>query len=259
MSVADPLALWLRPDEQCVALADGFRLIQRLRGHRYSVDDMLVGQLACTACPAPRRVLDLGCGIGSVLLTEAWAWPDATLVGVEAQPEHVSLAQRNIVLNDCEQRVSVVEGDLRDEQLIDGLGTFDVVTATPPYFDPAAATPCADKQRAYAQFELRGGIEAYAAAAARALAPGGRLVACASALRPERARDAFERAGLGVAMFRDVLPRPDKPPFLQLLLGVAGPAPTRTLPPLVLRLANGQRSEEHIALREWSGIACGVW
>lgn len=253
------LALWVRPDEQCIALTAQFRLIQRLKGHRYSVDDMLVAHLACSGHAEPKRVLDLGCGIGSVLLTEAWAWPSTRLVGLEAQPEHVALARRNVLLNGCESRVDILAGDLRDPVVFESLGEFDLVTATPPYFDPNAATPCADPQRAYAQFELRGGIEDYVRAAARVLSPGGRFVACASALQPERARRAFAAAGLAVRVFRDVLPRQDKPPFLQLLVGGRAPADPQVMAPLVLRLPDGRRSPEHIAIREWSGIPCGPW
>ena len=138
----DPLGPWVRPDEQSIALTSSFRLIQKRKGHRYSVDDMLVAHLACTRCPSPARTLDLGCGIGSVLLTVAWANPRASFVGIEAQPEHVALATRNVVLNGCDDRVEIVLGDLRDHSLVESFGQFDLVTATPPYFDPRAATPC---------------------------------------------------------------------------------------------------------------------
>ena len=83
MSFPCALDLWIRPDEQCVALTERFRLIQRYRGHRYSVDDMLVGHLAGSQGGAPTRVLDLGCGLGSVLLMLAWRLPSASFVGVE--------------------------------------------------------------------------------------------------------------------------------------------------------------------------------
>jgi tRNA1(Val) A37 N6-methylase TrmN6 len=41
-------------------------------------------------------VLDLGCGIGSVLLMLAWRFPDAAVVGVEAQALSLDLARRSI-------------------------------------------------------------------------------------------------------------------------------------------------------------------
>ena len=255
----DSLAPWLRPDEQSVALAAGFRLIQRYRGHRYSSDDMLVAHRACTdGRPAPARVLDLGCGIGSVLLMAAWAWPEAVLTGVEAQPEHVALARRNVLLNGCEGRARVVSGDMRDEALLARLGTFELVTGTPPYFDPAASTVCADRQRACAHWELRGGIEDYARAAAACLAPSGRFVVCAGPTPPDRTERAFAAVGLRVDAWRAVLPRPDKPPFLLLLTGTRSPdEPTREEPPLTMREADGRRTLEHIQIRESFGVPCG--
>lgn len=258
MSPADPasaLDLWIRPDEQCVALSRGFRLIQRRRGHRWSVDDMLVGELAGRSVTAPARALDLGCGLGSVLLMVARAHRRASLVGLEAQPEHVALARRNLWLNGCEGRARVVQGDLRDLELVDGLGTFDLITATPPYFDPRSATICADRLRAFAHFELLGGIEDYVRAASLALGPEGVLVACAAAEPAGRAEQALAAAGLAPTTIRPVAPRRDKPPFLLLLTATVAPA-ARPAPraPLVLREADGGLTKEHQQLRCQLGL-----
>jgi len=251
-----------RPTEQSIALTRDFRLLQHLKGHRYSVDDMLVAHLAGTrGCPTPPgRVLDLGCGLGSVLLITAWANPEAQLVGLELLPEHVHFAKRNVRLNHCSERVRIVAGDLRDEALVGSLGRFDLVTGSPPYFAPDSGTLCKDPSRAAAHFELNGGIEDYAQAARRALAPGGLFVTCSTADPPERAVAAFERAGLRLHFRQAVVPRPGKPPFLTLLVG-SGPDVHPELQdaveeaePLVLRHTDGRRTPEHVAIREWTGL-----
>lgn len=246
--------------EQCIALTRDFRLLQKRRGHRYSVDDMIVAHLAVThfatsGRPAPDRVLDLGCGLGSVLLITAWAFPEATFVGLEALEEHVTYARRNLLLNGCDQRARVVSGDLRDLPLVESLGRFALVTGSPPYFEEGTGTLCADPARAAAHFELRGGIEDYAAAARRALEPGGLFVACAAAEPPDRAEAAFARAGLSLRYRRAVLPGAGRPPFLQLLVGTVGAAPPcEDGPDLVLRQEDGRRTAEHRAIRSWTGL-----
>lgn len=247
------------PGEQSVALTGDFRLIQPKKGHRTSVDDMLVAHLACVQSGAPRRVLDLGCGLGSVLLMVAWARRTAQLVGVEAEPKHVSLAWRNVLVNGCQDRAHIVKGDLRDASLIGGLGTFDLVLGTPPYFEPGSGTMCSDPLRAAAQWELRGGIEDYAHAAAQTLSPTGLFVTCAAAAPPERAAKAFERAGLALRSKRQVLPRTGKPPFLTLLVGsLAASDSAVEEPPLLLRHLDGIRSREHIEIREWFGVPASI-
>jgi tRNA1Val (adenine37-N6)-methyltransferase len=255
-----------RSGEQSIALTRDFRLLQPQRGHRYSVDDMLVGHLAGTRGGAPRRVLDLGCGLGSVLLIAAWALPGAELVGLELNPELAEFARRNVLLNRCGPRVRIATGDLRDRSLLESLGLFDLVTGSPPYFAPGSGTPCADPARAAAHFELHGGIEEYALAASQVLAPGGLFVACAGAAPPGRGRQALRRAGLALVHHRDVLPREGKPPFLALLVGsraptsVPGSAAVRPsadeieVAPLVLRRADGRRTSEHLAIRAWTGV-----
>lgn len=252
--------LLIRPDEQCVALTKGFRLIQRFKGHKYSVDDLLVAAIARDLTPHPQRVLDLGCGLGSVLLMTAWAHPTAQLVGLEAQPEHVLLAERNVTLNGCASRTHIIHGDLRDDALVTALGRFDLVTGTPPYFDPSAATVCADPQRAYAQWELRGGIEDYARAAARVLTPAGRFIACASASPLQRAAKAIEQAGLHLHFLQRVLPKPGRAPFLWLLIAgrAPHPAPEVEAEPLLLRHADGTRTQAHRRARTGFGLAASL-
>ncbi len=247
-------------EEQSIALTRDFRLIQKRKGHRYSVDDMIVAHLAGThgaslGYPAPDQVLDLGCGLGSVLLITAWAFRSATFVGLEALEEHVAYARRNLLLNGCDQRARILAGDLRDLPLVDSLGRFPLVTGSPPYFARDTGTLCADEARAAAHFELRGGIEEYAAAARRALTPEGLFVTCAAADPPGRVEAAFAQAGLSMAYRRWVIPRPGKPPFLQLLVGSMAPVVDCVEEaPLILRQLDGHRTPEHRAIREWTGL-----
>jgi tRNA1(Val) A37 N6-methylase TrmN6 len=253
------LELRPRPDEHRASLTRDYFILQRRKGHRYSVDDLLVAHLACTRGGRPQRVLDLGCGIGSVLLMVGWAMPDAELAGLEAQEESTALARRNLALNGCSARASIADGDLREPATVERLGGFDLVTGTPPYLDPRAGTPCADPQRAHAKFELRGGIEEYARAAARALSPQGVFVACAPANPEGRGRRAILGAGLFVSSLRPVLPGPERPPFLELIVAGRARCEPAIEEPLVLRQGDGRRSPEHARIRSWFGVDASEW
>ncbi|MCA9608430.1 MAG: methyltransferase [Myxococcales bacterium] len=226
------------------AIAGSWRLLQRRRGHRYSLDDVVTAWEAARARPRAKRYLDLGCGIGSVLLMVAYKLGDAEVVGVEAQDVSFGMARENVRRNGLD--ATLIQGDLREVRLD---GAFDLITGTPPYLPPASASPSTDDQRTYARIEMRGGIEDYVAAASRALAPGGVFVACCDARRPDRAIEGARAAGLAPVRQRDVVPRAGKKGALFTVWTFAHEGELVVEPPLVARDAGGGRTEIAHALR----------
>jgi tRNA1(Val) A37 N6-methylase TrmN6 len=189
------------------AVTATFRLLQRRRGHRFSLDDLATAWEAAQARPQAARYLDLGCGVGSVLLMVAWRLPAARVFGVEAQEVSFALLRRNVDENGLTARVQVLHGDLREVTHTWPHGPCDLITGTPPYLPPGTALASPDPQRAAARLELRGGVEDYLAAAARVLAPDGRVVICADGRAPERVRRGAAAAGLSPRRRLDVIAR----------------------------------------------------
>lgn len=241
------------------ALTADVSVFQRTKGHRFSSDDVVTAWVAMQVCPGPGTVLDLGCGLGSVLLHLAWSAPDATLVGVEAQEQSFALAVRNIAHNGLGHRVTVHHGDLRAPEIVAALGgLFDLVTGTPPYFSLTTATEAMDVQRAYARIEFRGGVEAYLATGAQLLAPDGWLVVCGDADAEGRVERAADELSLTIHRHDVVVPRVGRPPlFAVWSLRHTGPnAPTvvRIEHTVTLRDAAGARTADARALRAFSGF-----
>src|SRR5690349_837461 len=156
------------------AIAGSYRITQRKYGHRYSIDDVLTAYVAAEAKPSAARCLELGSGIGSVLLMLCYKLPHATFLAIEAQCNSFRLLCENVAQNGLDERVTTLHGDLR-EAVTPSLGHFDLITGTPPYVAPSDATPSSDAQRAFARQEWRGGVEEYVLAGSRVLAPEGRL------------------------------------------------------------------------------------
>jgi tRNA1(Val) A37 N6-methylase TrmN6 len=149
-----------------------------------------------------------------VLLLLAWRFPQAPLLGVEAQTERAALARRSIRYNGVEARCRVVDGDLRDREVLEGHHRAQLVTGTPPYFPRGTGTESTQPHALPCRFEVRGGVEAYLEAAARWLADDGRAVFCSAA--PERARaEAGSRSvGLFLRQRLEVIPREGKGPLI---------------------------------------------
>lgn len=226
-------------------------LWQRAKGHKFSSDDTTTAYVATRAAPHAKRILDLGCGIGSVLLHLAWTHRDATLVGIEAQAVSFELLQRNVAESGFADRIAIHHGDLREVSA--GTG-FDLVTGTPPYFPPGTAVGAMDEQRAYARIELRGGVEAYLAAAAAALTETGMFVMCGDSDADPRVVAGAAAVGLHVAARTIVIPRESEPPLFTVWTCTRSPAPQPATTMMTLRDSAGAQTADALALRAFSGV-----
>ncbi|HEX2872490.1 MAG TPA: methyltransferase [Polyangiaceae bacterium] len=230
------------------------RVFQRAKGHRFSSDDVATAYVAFNAMPRAERVLDLGCGLGSVLLHLAWKLPQARLTGVEAQAMSFELLQRNVARSGFAERLCIHHGDIRDQLLLAGLGgPFQLITGTPPYFPPETARDAEDEQRAFARIEYRGGVEAYIEAGARLLAPDGLLVLCGDARVGQRTTLSSQAAGLSIHSRCDVVPRAGRAALFSIW--TLGWQPISTMiSTFTLRDSVGEPTTDAGLLREFSGI-----
>lgn len=242
------------------AITRDYRVFQRVRGHRYSLDDVLTAFVAIQRVPDADRFVDLGSGIGSVALMLAWRLPAARFATLEAQEVSYGLQQRNLARNGLEPRATALFGDFRDPERLDAAahalgGLVPLVTGTPPYFPADRAVASTDAQRTYARIEMRGGVEAYLAAARRLLAPEGVVVVCADAKRPERVLDHAPTVGLVAEEVVVVRPRAGKDPLFSVwTLRRSDASTTLSERELVARTADGARAPEQYALRAAFGL-----
>lgn len=241
------------------AITSRYRVFQRVNGHRYSLDDVVVAWEAARARPDARTAIDLGTGIGSVVIMLAHALPDAALAAVEAQDVSFALLEKNLERNGLRARVAIHHGDLRDTGSYAALGSgFDLVTGTPPYFPAASVTLPPDSQKAHARVELRGGVEDYLAAAAKIVADDGLVVVCGDAQKPQRVIDGAARAGLFPRTRRDVVPREGKNALVGVWTLSRAPGELVRLPDLVARDAGGARTPIQHELRGFFGLTIGA-
>lgn len=84
----------------------------------------------------PRRILDLGTGSGALLLAALSIWPEAEGIGVDRSPDALAVATANGRRHALTARFR--QRDWTQAGWEDGLGTFDLVLANPPYVEDAA-------------------------------------------------------------------------------------------------------------------------
>jgi tRNA1(Val) A37 N6-methylase TrmN6 len=202
----------------------------------------------------PTRYLDLGCGIGSVMLMVCHRLRPERARGVEAQPQSVEMARRAVAeLPEYGEAIELMHSDFRE--LEDDPEGFELITGSPPYFPLSDGVLPADPQRRACRFEARGGVEAYLETAARMLRPEGRFYLVFQTRWDERVLAAARDADLQLTGRADFQMRRDRPdPFLtvyEFAREAAASVHRFTCP---VREADGAISPEYLRIRSELGV-----
>lgn len=182
-------------DETLDTLVNGrLRLYQSRTGYRFSLDALLLAHFVTVK--ARQRVVELGAGNGAVSLLLSHLHPTATLTGLEVQPAMAERARRAVALNNLQERIAIVAGDLREIGALLQPSSFDVAVSNPPFRKPTSGRISSNHERQMARHELAGGLADFIAAAAYLLRPKGRLALIYLAERAVELLAALRTAGL---------------------------------------------------------------
>ncbi len=148
-------------------------LKQPVKGYRAGIDAVL---LAASVHPVKsQRVLDVGAGVGAVMLCMSYHHPEAQIIGLEIQPEMVGLNQFNIALNHKESNVQVLQGSIFKPPVELEPNSFDHVVTNPPYFDFGEKALNEDKAKSLSRHVAGADLESWLDASMRMVKPRGYL------------------------------------------------------------------------------------
>jgi tRNA1(Val) A37 N6-methylase TrmN6 len=213
-------------------LTHELKIIQSDEVFSFSMDAVLLSRF-CTA-PASGRIVDLctGNGVIPLLLTTR---SRAHITGVEIQERLADMAARNAVLNQLEERIRIVQGDLKEAHLTLGHGGHDLVTVNPPYLPVVAGEQNLNQHIAAARHELYCTLEDVVLACSRLVKAGGKV---AMVHRPGRLVDILtimRKYRLEPKRLRFVHPREGAEANMVLIEAIRDGKPDlRLLPPLIV-------------------------
>lgn len=178
----------LLPNERIDELQrNGYRIIQNEKKFCFGMDAVLLSGFARAG--KGERVLDLGTGTGIIPILMEAKTEGESFTGLEIQEEMAEMAARSVKLNGLEEKVSIIQGDLKEASKRFGKASFDVVTCNPPYMNQNHGLKNPDEPKAIARHELLCSFEDVAREAAALLKSGGRFYLVH---RPHRLTEIFE-------------------------------------------------------------------
>lgn len=163
-----------REDERIDDLQrNGYQIIQKKDGFCFGMDAVLLSGFAKVR--AGERAIDLGTGTGIIPILLSAKTEGEHFTGLEIQEEMAEMAGRSVLLNQLENRVTIVQGDIKEASRLFGKASFDVVTSNPPYMNDAHGLKNPNLPKAIARHEVLCTLEDVVREATYLLKPGGRF------------------------------------------------------------------------------------
>ena len=131
---------------------NGYQIIQNEKLFCFGMDAVLLSGFA--RVEPGGRALDLGTGTGIIPILLSAKTPGSYFAGLEIFENSVDMARRSVALNHLQERVEIVQGDIRKAGELFAPASFDTVTANPPYMTARHGLVNPDLERAAARHEL---------------------------------------------------------------------------------------------------------
>lgn len=193
----------------------GLRIIQDPSGFCFGVDAVLLSDFS--RIKKNEKVVDLGTGTGVIPLLIYGRYEPKEIIGVEIQPKVAEMALRSMKLNNLQDRIRVLECDIKKCYESIGVNSVDVVVSNPPYKKGNTGLMSPEEAKAISRNEILIDLDGLIYTAARLLKDRGRLYMIH---RPERLKDiilALDKHRFTPKRIRFVHPSSSKAPTMLLI------------------------------------------
>ena len=222
---------------------NGYRIIQNPERFCFGMDAVLLSSFA-KAKPG-ERVLDLGTGNGIIPILMEAKTKGEKFFGMEIQEESADLARRSVALNDLEEKIEIVTGDMKEAADIFGAASFHVITMNPPYMTGNHGVVNPGDAKAIARHEITCSLEEMIQSASKVLKSKGRFYMVHRPFRLAEIMSLMVKYHLEPKRMRLVYPFVDKEPNMVLIEGLKGGNSRITVePPLIVYERPGIYTEE---------------
>lgn len=222
---------------------NGLRIIQNSEKFCFGMDAVLLSGF--TRVSEGDEVLDLGTGTGIIPLLLSAKTGAAHLTGLEIQEESVDMASRSMELNGLQDKITIINGDIKEADGIFKAASFDIVTCNPPYMIGSHGLKNPAAPKAVARHELLCTLEDVVYQASRLLKSGGNFFLVHRPFRLAEIITTLVKYKLEPKRMRLVYPYADKEPNMVLLEANRGGRPRMTVEkPLIVYESPGVYTEE---------------
>ena len=222
---------------------NGYGIIQNPDKFCFGMDAVLLSGYAMAK--AGDRVLDLGCGNGIIPILIAAKTEAKSITGLEIQSECADMARRSTTMNKLDDRVHIIEGDIKEAGDHFDAASFDVITCNPPYMINQHGLKNPGEPKAIARHEILCSLDDVIMAARKLLRPNGKFYMIHRPFRLTEIMIKLSESGLEPKKMKLVYPYVDHEPTMVLIEAVkGGKSGIKVEKPLVIYKEQGKYTDE---------------
>ena len=224
---------------------NNLKIIQNTDKFCFGMDAVLLSGFSSTTIKPGSNIMDIGTGTGIIPILLSAKTDAKEFVGIEIQTESADMARRSVELNRLEDKIRIVNCDIKEAGDYYQPASFKVVTCNPPYMPVGKGLKNPDEPMAIARHEIKCNLEDVIKAAAFFLEPGGKMY---MVHRPNRLAEIFgymRLYHLEPKRMQLVYPYVDKEPNMVLIESAKGGKPfLKVEKPIIVYKSKGKYSDE---------------
>ena len=136
----------------------GLKIIQNKNGFCFGIDSVLLSDFAKNI-KKNAKVIDIGTGTGIISILLSKKTELSKIYGVEIQEEVANMAQRSVQLNNLQDKIEIINSNIKNIFDILNQNDFDAIVTNPPYMKVNTGAINEEKKKLISRHEVECTLE----------------------------------------------------------------------------------------------------
>lgn len=223
---------------------DNLRIIQNTDGFCFGIDSILLADFSKNI-KNNSKVVDIGTGTGIISILLSKKSKASKIYGVEIQTEVADMARRSVELNNLQDKVEIINDDIKNINKYIENNSIDVIVSNPPYKKLNAGIKNENEKLLISRHEIKCNLQDIAEISRKLLKDKGEIYLVHKSERLVDILTTFRQNKLEVKLLRLIQPTIESDSNLVLVKAVKnGGEFLKIEKPLIIYKENGEYTDE---------------
>ena len=198
---------------------NNLKIIQNNDGFKFGIDSILLSDFS-KKIKNNSIVLDIGSGSGVISILLSGKTKAKKIIGIEVQKEVADMARRSVILNNLEDKIKIINDNIKNIEKYFQNNFFDVIVTNPPYQKNNTGLKSEDEKNLISRHEIECTLEDIIQKSYKILKDRGEFY---MVHRPERLVDilyVMRKNKIEPKLIKFVCPKVSSKPSLVLIKGI---------------------------------------